>query len=125
MALTKSAQTVVSSASNSAGSTAQSSWLAVGYGVSGECTITNGATGPSAQCYAAVWLADDSSGTNARIWQIVGSPGTGNAATGTYAFGLGLGGFGGDAPYYQIVFTGNTGQSVTVEARAWTTTAVQ
>lgn len=124
MALTKSAQTPQASTSRAAGAgSTDSSWLAIGYGVSGVGKITNGATGPTVACDFVLEVAQDGSGTGAQEFGRQTAPTTNGAAT-SFPFGLGVGGLGGDFSHYRTRFSGNTGQAVTVEAQAMTTTAL-
>lgn len=80
--------------------------------------ITNGATGPTAQCEGRVMIAHTELGTPATgaagaVWKTIwrfGGGITANAVTEqSYEFGPGV-------KHIQIEFTGNTGQAVTVEA---------
>jgi hypothetical protein len=122
MALTKVSQTPQASATNAAGVTATGAWLATGYGVSGVAQITNGGTPPAAPCNFIIEVADDNTGTNAVEW--LRQPGD-IIASSVNQFQLTLGiGAGADYPYYRTKFTGNTGQSVTVQANASSTTAI-
>lgn len=124
MALTKSAQTPQASTSRAAGAAStDSAWLAIGYGVSGVAKITNGATPPTFGCDFVIEVAQDGSGASAAEWQR-GNGGTVASAITPIAFGLGVGGSGGDFSHYRTRFSGNTGQSVTVEAQAMSTTAL-
>jgi hypothetical protein len=122
MALTKTPQTPQASASNTAGSTANSSAFDIGYGVSGLAQITNGGTGPTVACSFNLQVSNDGGTT----WLTISSQtaGTANSATYTFPFSLGVGGAGGDWGKYRTQFTGNTGQTVTVQADAESTTAL-
>jgi hypothetical protein len=124
MALTKAYQAVQASASNTATSTTTTGYFAIGYGTTLVCMVTNGATGPTIACSVYVDFATDGSGTNLVQSAItLGTAGVTNA--GVYRFTVGLGvGNQGDAPYYRVRFTGNTAQTVTVQADAWTTTVI-
>lgn len=85
--------------------------------------ITNGGTGPGAQCEARVLLARKQSsmpsaaseGAGDDDWKRVYTLGGGTTASektrGSYRFGP-------EVAYVEIEFTGNTGQSVTVECTA-------
>lgn len=87
--------------------------------------ITNGATGPTVQCEARVMVAHKDSampaaaaeGTGDLDWKqvyVIGGGTTNSASTrGVYRFGP-------EVAYLQIEFTGNTAQSVTIEAHATT-----
>jgi hypothetical protein len=125
MALSKSAQTPQASTSRAAGAAStDSSWTAINYGVSGVMKITNGGTGPSAGCNAIIEVAQDSSGTGAMEYSRQNQGDLTASAVVTIPFGLGVGGLGGDFSHYRTRFSGNTGQAVTVEAQAMTTTAL-
>lgn len=121
MAKTITAQVLVSSATNTAGSTTRGRL---------DCTsadggmirfrITNGATGPTVQCEARVLIAQKGSSMPAAAsentadtdWKqvyVIGGGTTNSASTrGSYRFGP-------EVAYIEIEFTGNTAQSVTVE----------
>ena len=118
MAATKSGSTLQSSTSNTAGSTTTSSSLdmTTGYGAVILAKITNGATGPTVACTATVNVSSDNS-----TWKYYQSATAGVANSGVYAFAFDIA-----APimYAQVVFTGNTGQTVTVEAFAETLTGI-
>lgn len=112
MAATKGSSTLQTSTSNAASSTTTSSSLDMSTYYSAVITaqITNGATGPTLACNATVNISPD--GTTWYQW----AQGTaGVAASTTYPFGW-------DIPpgvlHAQVVFTGNTGQAVTVAAQA-------
>lgn len=128
MAKTLVATTLVASASNAAGATTRGrlDCSAVDGGLV-TFRITNGGTGPTAQCEARVMIAHkDTSmpaaaaeGTASNSWKQVAAYGAGIVAAdsvrGTYPFGP-------EVAYIEIEFTGNTGQAVTVEAYATTYT---
>lgn len=123
MALSKSgtARAVQSAVSNSAGGTTTTSGLVVNYGVSGVATITNGGTGPTAECTVRIDFSADNS-----TWitgPVIGGGGTANSAITLIPYAMGVGAYG-DWAYYRLVFTGNSGQAVTVEASDSTTTAL-
>ncbi len=122
MALTRSAQTVQASASNAAAATTNSSAFAIGYGVSGIATITNGGTGPTIGCTFNLQVSNDGGST----WFTIASQTAGvtNGAVYTFPFTLGVGGAGGDWGHYRSQFTGNTAQTVTVQCDAESTTAL-
>ena len=118
MALSKTARTVVASASNTAGSTTRGTIdLETTYGGLLTMKITNGATAPTVQCEGRVLVAHNatlpaaaSAGTD---WKTV------------YTFGGGTTNDGVTEMSYivdtsvmalEVEFTGNTGQTVTVEA---------
>ena len=121
MAKTITAAALVSSAANTAGSTTRGRLdVSAADGGMIRFRITNGATGPTVQCEARVLVAaKDSSmpaaaaeGTGDLDWKqvhVIGGGTTANASTrGSYRFGP-------EIAYIEIEFTGNTGQSVTVE----------
>ncbi len=122
MALTKSGQAVQASASNGAGSTTTGSSFAVGYGVSGVAMITNGGTGPTIGCDFVIQVSNDG-GSTWFEWSRQTASVT-NSAVSLFPFSLGVAGNGGDWDHYRSVFTGNTGQAVTVQCDAETTTAL-
>jgi hypothetical protein len=121
MAKTITAAALVSSAANTAGSTTRGR-LDVSALDGGEIRfrMTNGGTGPTVQCEARVLRAAKDTtmpaaaaeGTGDLDWKqvyVIGGGTTASADTrGVYKFGPG-------AAYIEIEFTGNTGQSVTVE----------
>lgn len=121
MAKTITGAALVSSAANTAGSTTRGR-LDVSSADGGmiRWRMTNGGTGPTVQCEARVLLARKQSsmpaaaaeGTGDDDWKQVyvqGGGTTANASTrGSYRFGP-------EVAYVEIEFTGNTGQSVTVE----------
>lgn len=126
MAKTQSATAIVSSAANTAGSTTRGrlDCTAVDGGIV-TFRITNGGTGPTVQCEARILVAHKGSsmpaaaaeGTGDTDWKRVytlGGGTTNSASTrGVYRFGP-------EVAYLEVEFTGNTGQSVTVEAHATT-----
>lgn len=121
MAKTITAAALVSSAANTAGSTTRGR-LDVSAADGGQIRfrMTNGGTGPTLQCEARVLVAAKDSampaaaaeGTGDLDWKqvyVIGGGTTANASTrGVYRFGP-------EIAYIEIEFTGNTGQSVTVE----------
>ena len=119
---------VVASATNTAGSTTRGrlDCSAVDGGIV-TFRITNGGTGPTAQCEARVLIAHKDSampsaaseGTGAGDWKQVYVIGGGTANSGT---ARGVYQFGPEVAYLEIEFTGNTAQSVTVESFATTYT---
>ena len=122
MALTKSKSTIVASASNTAGSTTRGTLtLATVYGGIITMKITNGATGPTLQCEGRVLVShEDSLPTAASagadwktVWRFGG--GVTNSAVTEQSFS-----FGPEVRHVEVEFTGNTGQTVTVEAIATT-----
>jgi len=110
MASTKTAKTLQASASNTAGSTTTATtWtMTTSYGGVVQARVTNGATGPTVGCSVTVNISVDNS-TWRQFAQV--TAGTTNNGVYDYAFDL-------PAPimYSQVVFSGNTGQAVTVEA---------
>ena len=121
MAKTITGQVLVSSAANTAGSTTRGRLDAsAADGGMIRWRMTNGGTGPTVQCVARVLVARKQAsmpaaaaeGTGDDDWkQIVQQGGgiTASASTrGSYRFGP-------EVAYVEIEFTGNTGQSVTVE----------
>lgn len=123
---TQAATAIVTSAANTAGSTTRGRLDCTG--VDGGIVtfrMTNGATGPTVQCVARVLVAHKGSsmpaaaseGTADTDWKQVyeiGGGTTNSASTrGVYRFGP-------EVAYLEVEFTGNTGQSVTVEAHATT-----
>lgn len=121
MALTKSSQTPQASASNAAGGTTTGSGLAINYGVSGVAVITNSGTGPTVAC--SVYIDFSSNNTDWFNGPAIGVGGIANSEVTRVPFALGIGA-GGDWNYYRVRFTGNTGQAVTVQADAHTTTGL-
>lgn len=107
------------SATNTAGSTTTGSEFDVSdsYGVAVTATITNGATGPTVGCSVRVEVRNSGSGT----WYTWASGTAGTANNGVYSFAW-------DIPptiaRLRVVFTGNTGQSVTVQADGSELTAI-
>lgn len=128
MAKTQTATVIGTSQSQAAGATTRGrlDCTAVDGGIV-TFRITNGGTGPTAQCVARVMVAhkgasmpaEGAEGTGDTAWKQVyeiGGGTTANASTrGVYRFGP-------EIAYLQVEFTGNTGQAVTVEAHATTYT---
>lgn len=121
MAKTITGQVLVSSAANTAGSTTRGRLdVSAADGGMIRWAMTNGGTGPTVQCEARILVARKQAsmpsaaaeGTGDDDWKIVYTQGggtTANASTrGSYRFGP-------EIAYIEIEFTGNTGQSVTVE----------
>jgi hypothetical protein len=121
MAKTLTPVALVSSAANTAGSTTRGRLdVSAADGGMIRWRMTNGATGPTVQCEARVLIARKQSsmpaaaseGTGDDDWKRVYTQGggvTNNAVTrGSFTFGP-------EVAYIEIEFTGNTGQSVTVE----------
>ena len=121
MAKTMTAAALVSSTSNTAGSTTRGRLdVSAADGGMIRWRMTNGATGPTLQCEARILVARKqgsmpaaaSESTGDDDWKQVFSQGggtTANAVTrGSYRFGP-------EIAYVEIEFTGNTAQAVTVE----------
>lgn len=121
MALIKAAQAAQAPASNAAGTTTTGPALAINYGVSGVAVVANGATGPDAGCDFVVEMSNDGGAT----WFEWSRQAAGTTASTAwrFPFGFGPGGNGGDWDHYRVAFGGNTGQDVTVQADAMTTTS--
>lgn len=124
MAKTITGAALVTSAANTAGSTTRGRLdVSVADGGMIRWRMTNGGTGPTVQCEARVLVARKQAsmpaaaaeGTADDDWKQVyvqGGGTTANASTrGSYRFGP-------EVAYIEIEFTGNTGQSVTVECTA-------
>ncbi len=125
MALTKSAASIAiqASASNTSGSTTTSSSFLIGYGMSVVAKITNGGTGPTVPCGVTLQVSAD----NATFYNTddVRTAGITASIVYVFKFDLGVGGVnGGDWAYGRLVFTGNTAQTVTVQADGSSTTAL-
>jgi hypothetical protein len=121
MALTKATQAAQASATNAAGATTTGSSFPINYGVSGVGMITNGATGPTLGCDFVIQVSNDG-GTTWFEWSRQTHVTTASAV-GLFPFAL-TSGAGGDFDHYRTQFTGNTAQSVTVQADACTTSAL-
>ncbi|MDX9716274.1 MAG: hypothetical protein RBT67_02770 [Thauera sp.] len=124
MALTKNDTTIIASASNAAGATTRGTIdLSAAYGGIVTLKITNGATGPTAQCEGRVLIshadtlpAAASAGADWKtVWRFGG--GVAGSAVTEQSFQ-----FGPEIRHLEVEFTGNTGQAVTVEAVASTYT---
>lgn len=115
---TKNARTFQASATNTAASTTTGSSVnlttALGCSITGK--ITNGATGPTVACDFVVEVSNDNSDWHE--W-FRGTAGTANS--GVYSFPVVLPA---DILYARTKFTGNTAQSVTVEADGHELTSV-
>lgn len=125
MALTKSAalRAVQASATNAAAATTTGSAQTINYGVSGVATITNGGTAPTVACSLRLDFSAD--GSTWVTGPIIGSGDTVNSSVTVIPYSLGICGASGDWVNYRTVFTGNTGQGVTVAASDSTTTVLQ
>lgn len=119
MALTKTARTIVASASNAAGATTRGTldMNAVQGGGMLTFKITNGGTGPTVQCVCNVMIAHNATlpaaGSAGATWKTLFSYGGGTTASAITEYGFPI------DPAVMclcIEFTGNTGQAVTVEA---------
>jgi hypothetical protein len=110
MSAVKSASTLQASATNSAGGTTTSTSvnLTTAYGATILAKVTNGGTAPTLPCAVTVNVSSD--GT---AWRQYAQQTAGLAASSAYSMAF-------DLPitvmYAQVVFKGNTGQAVTVEA---------
>lgn len=118
--LTKNARTLVAAAtSNAAGSTTRGTVdLRTAQGGVLTMKITNGATGPTVQCEGRVLVAHNTGATPTAasagadwktVWKFGG--GTTNSGITEQSFTVDPG-----VMHLEVEFTGNTGQSVTVEA---------
>ena len=126
MAKTQAGTAIVSSAANTAGSTTRGrlDCTAVDGGVV-TIRLTNGATGPTVQAVGRILVAHKGSsmpaaaaeGTADTDWKQVVEVGGGVTASATTRF---VYRFGPEVAYLEVEFTGNTAQSVTVEANATT-----
>lgn len=112
---------LVSSAANTSGSTTRGRLdVSTADGGMIRWRMTNGGTGPTTQCEARVMVARKqtsmpaaaAAGTGDDDWKLVLTQGGGVANSGST---VGSYRFGPEVAYVQIEFTGNTGQSVTVE----------
>ena len=121
MALTKTAQSVQASATSVVGTPTVSAWFTTNYGVSGVAIVTNGGTGPTIGCDFVIEVSNDG-GTTPFEWTRQ-TAGVVAGATSRFPFALSIGG-GADFDSYRTRFTGNTGQSVTVQADAKTTATI-
>lgn len=113
MAATKATVAAQASGTNTAGSTATGSWidLTAAYAASILAFVTNGGTGPTVGCAVSIDLSPDNGTT---VYAGAGGSATaGVTASTTYAFNFDLPA---GAMYARTVFSGNTGQSVTVQA---------
>jgi hypothetical protein len=122
MSLTRSVTQPQASASNAAAGTTNSSSITVNYGVSIEAQVTNGGSGPTVGCTVNLQATTDGGTT----WITIDSKLAGVVANTTYSFRFDLGvcGAGGDWGTVRVQFTGNTGQAVTVQADASSTTSL-
>lgn len=119
MTPTLAASTIVASASNAAGATTRGAFDKRGkFGGVLTLKITNGATGPTAQAEARVLVAHNDGATPASAaagadWKTIAKFGNGTAANTVGEWMVEIP----DAvQHFEVEFTGNTGQAVTVEA---------
>ena len=120
MALAKNARTLVSAAtSNTAGSTTRGRVDLNSAQGGGFLTLkmTNGGTGPTIQCTANILVAHNASlpaaGSAGSDWKTIASYGGGTAASFVTEVGMPIDP---SVMCLEVEFTGNTGQTVTVEA---------
>ena len=121
MAIAHATVAAQASASNAAAGTTTGSWidLTSAYKASILALIINGATGPTVACTATVDLSPDNGTT---VYPGAGgSFQAGITASTTYAAEFSLPE---DTMYARVVFTGNTGQAVTVQADATKLTGI-
>ena len=118
MALTKTARTIVASASNAAAATARGTIdLEATYGGLLTLKITNGATGPTVQCTCNVLIAHNATlpaaASAGADWKTIYSFGGGVTANAVTQMAIPI-----DPSIMalEVEFTGNTVQAVTVEA---------
>jgi hypothetical protein len=118
MATTKVASSILVSVSNAAAATKTSSSLnlTAAYGALILAKVTNGSTAPTTAATVTVNVSSDGS-----TWRVFAVQSAGLAASGIYsmAFDIPL-----SAMFVEVVFAGNTGQAVTVEALAEYTTGI-
>lgn len=118
MALSKTARTIVASASNAAGGTTRGTIdLETTYGGFLTIKMTNGGTGPTVQCACNVLVAHNATlpaaGSAGTDWKTIYTFGGGTTASAVTEMGIPV-----DPSIMalEVEFTGNTGQAVTVEA---------
>lgn len=117
--LAKNARTIVASATNAAAATTRGTLdLRTAQGGFLTMKITNGGTGPSAQCVGNVLVAHNSGSTPTAAsagtdWKTIWSFGGGTAASTVIEQSLPIDP---GIMHLEVEFTGNTAQSVTVEA---------
>jgi len=107
---TKTARTLQSSTSNAAGATTTGSAvdLTTALGLHVTAKVTNGATGPTVGCTFRIEISNNNSTWRPHFEAVAQ---TGNSVVTDWSVALGP-----EIMYARSVFTGNTGQSVTVEA---------
>lgn len=111
MAVTKTARALQASASNTAGSTTTGSALDLTSALGGLVTaiVTNGGTGPTIGCSFIVEVSNDNS-----VWRaFAGGQVAGLVSSTTYTFSVLIPK---EVMYIRSKFTGNTGQTVTIQA---------
>lgn len=118
MALSKTARTIVASASNAAGATTRGTLdLESAYGGFLTIKMTNGGTGPTVQCQCNILVAHNAAlpaaGSAGSDWKTIATYGGGTTASAVTEQSLPV-----DPSIMaiEVEFTGNTGQAVTVEA---------
>lgn len=118
MALSKTARTIVASTSNAAGATTRGTLdLEAAYGGLLTIKMTNGGTGPAAQCQCNILVAHNATlpaaGSRGADWKTIASYGGGTTANAITEVPLPI-----DPAVMalEVEFTGNTSQAVTVEA---------
>lgn len=113
MAKTVARSTLQASASNGAGATTTTAYIDISgdYDVTVVGQITNGGTGPTVACSVFVEVADSSDANPIRILGTTAA--LGNSVVTRFMFQIPRG-----AAKLRLVFTGNTGQAVTVEGYA-------
>lgn len=119
MALTKTARTIVTSASNAAGATTRGTLDLEAAQGGGFLTLkmTNGGSGPTIQCQANILIAHNAtlpaSASAGADWKTIASYGGGTTANAVTEISMPI-----DPAIMclEVEFIGNTGQAVTVEA---------
>lgn len=117
--LTKTPRSLIPSGNNAAGATTRGTLdLRTAQGGLLTLKITNGATGPTAQCQANILAAHNSGVTPAAAsagadWKTLWSFGGGTTANAVTEQSMEIGP---GVMHLEVEFTGNTGQAVTVEA---------
>jgi hypothetical protein len=119
MAITKTSTNIVAPATSVAAAgtnTSSATNVTTGYDIAVGLKITNGGTGPTVQSVGSLYGSSD--GTN---WYLIGQVpgGTTASAVSSVWFAVPAG-----TSYVQTVFTGNTGQAVTVGAQLAMMTAL-
>jgi hypothetical protein len=118
--VTKTARIIIASTSNAANATTRGAIdLRTSFGGQLTCRITNGATGPTAQCLCNILQAHEDGTTPAlgsagATWKRIAVFGGGTASNADNFLPVVQVGPG--VQHLEIEFTGNTGQAVTVEA---------